>query len=225
MRHTKDAFTIVELLIVIVVIAVLAAITVVSYNGITSRAKNTTVVTATGNALNLMMLYRSQYNTWPIESQTAAYDYCFGKDFPLYTGTGSVANASPTAYEPKRACTDSSGSTRLEAAWLTDTLSEFGTVPSPTSGTFLVSNGVTLASLVYSTVPSTLRPVLRAKPGWTYSANAPVDLPTGGKGTRHYISFALNGTESTCGNIRHAQYDGQAHQGWSKCVIMLESYE
>ena len=35
----KDGFTIVELLIVIVVIAILAAITIVSYNGITNRAK------------------------------------------------------------------------------------------------------------------------------------------------------------------------------------------
>ena len=41
MRHsnTKSGFTIVELLIVIVVIAILAAITIVAYNGIQNRAK------------------------------------------------------------------------------------------------------------------------------------------------------------------------------------------
>ena len=38
----KRGFTIVELLIVIVVIAILAAITVVAYNGIKDRAENTT---------------------------------------------------------------------------------------------------------------------------------------------------------------------------------------
>ena len=38
MRQTKSGFTIVELLIVIVVIAILAAITIVAYNGIQNRA-------------------------------------------------------------------------------------------------------------------------------------------------------------------------------------------
>ena len=40
MRKTTSGFTIVELLIVIVVIAVLAAITVVAYNGIQTRARD-----------------------------------------------------------------------------------------------------------------------------------------------------------------------------------------
>lgn len=40
MRKTTSGFTIVELLIVIVVIAILAAITIVAYNGIQSRAND-----------------------------------------------------------------------------------------------------------------------------------------------------------------------------------------
>jgi prepilin-type N-terminal cleavage/methylation domain-containing protein len=43
--QAQKGFTIVELLIVVVVIAILAAITIVSYNGITSRA-NTSAATA-----------------------------------------------------------------------------------------------------------------------------------------------------------------------------------
>lgn len=39
----REGFTIVELLIVIVVIAILAAITIVSYNGITNKANDTAV--------------------------------------------------------------------------------------------------------------------------------------------------------------------------------------
>ena len=42
MTNTNRGFTIVELLIVIVVIAILAAITIVAYNGIQGRALDST---------------------------------------------------------------------------------------------------------------------------------------------------------------------------------------
>ncbi len=45
-KHKQSGFTIVELLIVIVVIAILAAITIVAFNGIQSRAKNQQTVAA-----------------------------------------------------------------------------------------------------------------------------------------------------------------------------------
>jgi len=56
MRKTKSGFTIVELLIVIVVIGILAAITVVAYNGVQDRAKRTSQqaqVDAVGKAIKL----------------------------------------------------------------------------------------------------------------------------------------------------------------------------
>lgn len=43
MKKTTSGFTIVELLIVIVVIGILAAITIVAYNGIQARAQNASV--------------------------------------------------------------------------------------------------------------------------------------------------------------------------------------
>ena len=52
-----DGFTIVELLIVVVVIAILAAITIVSYNGITNRAKNSAAATAAEQAAKKVMTY------------------------------------------------------------------------------------------------------------------------------------------------------------------------
>lgn len=49
-----DGFTIVELLIVIVVIAILAAITVVGYNGITKKARETAVITDASTIAKIM---------------------------------------------------------------------------------------------------------------------------------------------------------------------------
>lgn len=43
MFKNKNGFTIVELLIVIVVIGILAAITIVAYNGIQNRAQDTKI--------------------------------------------------------------------------------------------------------------------------------------------------------------------------------------
>lgn len=51
----QTGFTIVELLIVIVVIAILAAITIVSYNGIAKRANNTTQLSTIENLQKSLM--------------------------------------------------------------------------------------------------------------------------------------------------------------------------
>jgi len=44
--HLHDGFTIVELLIVVVVIAILAAITIVSYNGVQAQAKRSAIASS-----------------------------------------------------------------------------------------------------------------------------------------------------------------------------------
>ena len=59
---TTKGFTIVELLIVIVVIAILAAITIVAYNGIQNRAKNTQMVSATVAYVKAIELYATTNN-------------------------------------------------------------------------------------------------------------------------------------------------------------------
>jgi prepilin-type N-terminal cleavage/methylation domain-containing protein len=58
-------FTIVELLIVIVVIAILAAITIVAYNGIQQRSHTTSAKTAAENLAKKIEAYNAVNNAYP----------------------------------------------------------------------------------------------------------------------------------------------------------------
>ena len=73
-KHTNSkGFTIVELLIVIVVIAILAAITIVAYNGIQNRAHTTANKTAAENLAKKIESYNAIKNTYPAESTAADF--------------------------------------------------------------------------------------------------------------------------------------------------------
>lgn len=66
MLKTHKAFTIVELLIVVVVIAILAAITIIGYNGITTRAENAKTVSGVSAVIKALSMYaqlNGVYNT------------------------------------------------------------------------------------------------------------------------------------------------------------------
>lgn len=65
MKSKNRGFTIVELLIVIVVIAILAAISVVAYNGIQSRAENTKTLSAASAWAKSLQLYRTDKGVFP----------------------------------------------------------------------------------------------------------------------------------------------------------------
>ncbi|MDB5167887.1 MAG: putative Fimbral protein [Candidatus Saccharibacteria bacterium] len=64
MKRDKG-FTIVELLIVIVVIGILAAITIVAYNGIQTRARNSQTISVIGTYQKVMMLYAADQSSYP----------------------------------------------------------------------------------------------------------------------------------------------------------------
>ena len=72
MVTNQRGFTIVELLIVIVVIAILAAISIVAYNGIQSRAKNTKTINATSAWIKGLKLYEAEKGAYP------AFNSCLG---------------------------------------------------------------------------------------------------------------------------------------------------
>ena len=86
MSSNKPGFTIVELLIVIVVIGILAAITIVAYNGVQTRAeasKTSTAIQAYKKALTLYKLDNSVYPT------TGAM--CLGDQYGVFTGQSTPA--------------------------------------------------------------------------------------------------------------------------------------
>jgi prepilin-type N-terminal cleavage/methylation domain-containing protein len=68
MRNFKNSgFTIVELLIVIVVIGILTAITIVSYNGITNKANTASEQMAAETAMKKAGVYKSIYGNYPVK--------------------------------------------------------------------------------------------------------------------------------------------------------------
>lgn len=80
-------FTIVELLIVIVVIAILATISIVAYSGIQARAENTKTITGVGAYTKIFALYAADTGVYP---STSVYP-CL--DVSATGGCGRVAGS------------------------------------------------------------------------------------------------------------------------------------
>jgi prepilin-type N-terminal cleavage/methylation domain-containing protein len=77
-RTSRHGFTIVELLIVIVVIGILAAISIVAYNGIQTRARNTQTISVINTYQKAMMLYATDQASYP----SVATGICLGMAYP-----------------------------------------------------------------------------------------------------------------------------------------------
>lgn len=70
-KTNTKGFTIVELLIVIVVIAILAAITIVAYNGIQGRARDSQRVADMQSIVKALELYKTTNGSYPAAVPTA----------------------------------------------------------------------------------------------------------------------------------------------------------
>lgn len=85
----KDrGFTIVELLVVIVVIGILAAITMVSYTGVTAKANTTKALSNAQSAATVAQVYYADSGTWPATAAAFATGYTGGSGATSKMPTG-----------------------------------------------------------------------------------------------------------------------------------------
>jgi prepilin-type N-terminal cleavage/methylation domain-containing protein len=110
-------FTIVELLIVVVVIAILATITIVSYNGITKRAQQASILAQVDHFEKSIRMYKETYGEWPLMPTSV------GQHNWACLGTGYIN----TATMPANSCwTDNDGNAMVStSSTLNNALLEF----------------------------------------------------------------------------------------------------
>lgn len=88
----QKGFTIVELLIVIVVIGILAAITIVAYNGIQTRAYNAKMVSMVGQYAKVLTSYAADKSTYPGPANVVSGDNIVCLDGGTTCWGGSSSN-------------------------------------------------------------------------------------------------------------------------------------
>lgn len=82
MLKTKSGFTIIELLIVIVTIGILAAITVLAYQGITTRARNTSMTFGVSEYAKAIKTYYAIYDKFPQPPNSTDFSgSCMGEGY------------------------------------------------------------------------------------------------------------------------------------------------
>ena len=92
MKKPTSGFTIVELLFVIVVIAILAAITIVAYNGIQQRANNDQIIAAAKAYKQAFTLYVIQNGQLPPTGSGNLSNYCVAHRVATCVNSGATVN-------------------------------------------------------------------------------------------------------------------------------------
>jgi general secretion pathway protein G len=125
--NRQSGFTIVELLVVIVVIGVLAAITIVSFTGISSRAIVASLQSDLGNTSKSLKMYYTEYGSYPLGNKTTAFN-------------GSLCPTSPNT--DTKYCMKLSGSNSIDYY--------LGTA---TSFVLRLKNGTTVYKITHNSAP------------------------------------------------------------------------
>jgi len=99
-KTKSQGFTIVELLIVVVVIAILAAITIVSYNGITNRANQSAAKATAATVQKKAELYNSEVGNYPVSIANltgATSDKSYATPSNVFASPTSGNSTAPTS--------------------------------------------------------------------------------------------------------------------------------
>ena len=139
----QSGFTIVELLIVVVVIAILAAITIVSYNGIQNRAKLSAVQSDLSAASKKIELYKVDKGIYPTSSEPTVWKSI------LTSAVGDVSDQNGKSFV---VCRNNAGDKYALVAWapLSPTIS--GSLYYVSSATSSVSSMAWAGQGEYATV-------------------------------------------------------------------------
>jgi prepilin-type N-terminal cleavage/methylation domain-containing protein len=159
-KGKSKGFTIVELLIVVVIMGILAAIVVLAYTNVTNRARNNSRVSEMKSWVRLFESYRALNGSLP--PLTTGF-YCLGTGFPSTPGGGNV---------PRCRDYDTTGATsylETTGSGLITALSTVGRIPKADK------NGVN----------NTVGPYLDYAAGWGsnitgwFNGNSAADCPAG----------------------------------------------
>ena len=128
-------------MVVVVVIAILAAITIVSYNGITKKAEQTAVLTQVDFYEKTMRMYYETYGDWPqMPALNSNFRACLGENYPE-----NMTMASNTCYVV-------SGNTVLASVVpaLNTSLAEFSqSLPKANAREISFSDGIRFRGVMY----------------------------------------------------------------------------
>lgn len=160
MKKTTSGFTIVELMIVISVIAILATISIVSYNGVQERARNASRLVAGQQWVDVFELYQGQFGAYPPQLYPPGPGFCLGTGFPIgsggvpkckaYTSGNSYVTPSPRGSQPE-AIAESTNTAFLNELRRAGDLPQGAPVPTVSKmhvGPFIDYNRYTLAPAV-----------------------------------------------------------------------------
>lgn len=103
----RAGFTIVELLIVVVIIAILATITIVAYNGIRDRASNSAISSAAQQAGKKVLTYG------PLNSDTYPSESTYAQDISLPASSAQAAYDYYVSDDKKRFCLSVTDTTKV----------------------------------------------------------------------------------------------------------------
>lgn len=98
LKQTKaKGFTIVELLIVVVVIAILAAITIVAYNGIQNRARTSSAQSASSTMQKKIEAFNANTGAYPVTGSSLATQLNTTNESSLNGANVNILAANPTS--------------------------------------------------------------------------------------------------------------------------------